>query len=131
MTFFFLFSASAISAHIENASKNLFNTLSSLPIPTELNGKIPQSNARDRRMASNATPLSSQIDISVLVLMHIVSVSKQLKELLTNKKVHFILIKFTYYFLICKFKCKSWQSSTTENDNSSLYSALFMPCLNR
>ena len=61
--------------------------MSTLPIPNEINsvGKAPQHNARDRKVASNSSPLSGQIDIAVLLLMHIVSVSKQLKDLLSKK----------------------------------------------
>lgn len=83
---FSLFLVSAISAQIEASSRSLVTSLSSLGLPSEIAAaKSLPTNVKDKRSHNKAQMMSDHIDISVLLLMHIISSTKILRDTVSNK----------------------------------------------
>jgi hypothetical protein len=79
---------SAISNQIEVLSKSIVSSISSLTFPHD-----SKFHGKDKKSTGKPALLVDSIDISILLLMHIVSSTKLLKEIMI-KKVLLILLKF-------------------------------------
>lgn len=73
------FLAAAISAQIEVLSKTILGSISALHLPDTKN------NGKDKKHIGKPALLVDTIDISILLLMHIVSSTKLLKEIVVKK----------------------------------------------
>ena len=83
---FFFFLAPAISDQFEQLSKSIINSLASLTLPSDVQSSNPRNN-REKKSHVKAPHLIESIDITVLLLMYIISATKLLRESVTEQKV--------------------------------------------